>query len=201
MKGILKDSFILLVITLIAGVLLGTVYEVTKEPIRKQQEITKSNACKSVFADAVSFEVMDTDKVSGDMAFDGGDIDEILYAFDENGNIKGYVMTVTSHKGYGGDITFLIGIQNDGTVNGISFTSISETAGLGMKAQNEQFKGQFEGKNVESFVYTKSGKSADNEIDAISAATVTTSAVTGSVNGAVHFFRENLMEKDGVANE
>lgn len=200
MKGIIKDSLILFTITIIAGFLLGFVYDVTKEPIAKQQQITKDNACRAVFAEADSF---DEYEIFADgptaISFDGGEIDEILTAKSSDGEVLGYILTVTEHEGYGGDITFMIGIQNDGTVNGISFTSISETAGLGMKAKNPEFKDQFNGKKVESFVFTKSKATAENEIDAISAATITTTAVTKGVNGALSFFYNNLMQEDTQA--
>ena len=62
-------------------------------------------------------------------------------------------------QGYGGDITFTLGIRNDGTVNGYEILSISETAGLGMKAKEDAFKQQFSGKKVDSFAYTKTGAS------------------------------------------
>lgn len=201
MKSIIKDSLILFAITIVAGFLLGWVYDITKEPIAHQKEVAKANACKAVFEEAVTFAPVDLSGMEQEMAFDGGDIEEVLSAEDSAGKELGFVMTVTSHEGYGGDITFLIGIQSDGTVNGISFTSISETAGLGMKAKNAEFKEQFSGKKVENFVYTKSGKTAENEIDAISAATITTNAVTGSVNGALDFFHQYLMVTGGVANE
>ena len=62
-------------------------------------------------------------------------IDKALEAKDGSGTLLGYVLTVTSREGYGGDITFTMGIRLDGTLNGISILSISETAGLGMKAE------------------------------------------------------------------
>ena len=43
-------------------------------------------------------------------------------------------------EGYGGDIQFAMGVQNDGTLNGISILSISETAGLGMKATTDSLQ-------------------------------------------------------------
>lgn len=199
MKSIIKDSMILFVITLISGLLLGLVYDVTKEPIARQKEIAKANACKAVFADAESFEPVDFVAMEG-ISFDGGDISEVLSAVSANGEALGYVITTTSHNGYGGDVTFLVGIRNDGTVNGISFTALNETAGLGMKAKNDEFKDQFANKKVENFQYTKSGAVNENEIDAISAATVTTSAVTEAINGALNFFHANLVT-GGAANE
>lgn len=200
MKAIIKDSFILFAITIISGLLLGWVYDITKEPIEKQKQIAKEKACSVVFEDAAGFDAVDLNQFSGKTAFAGGDVEEVLAARDGAGTQLGYVITVTSHEGYGGDITFMVGIRNDGTVNAISFTSISETAGLGMKAKNDEFKTQFNGKNVSAFVYTKQGAAAENEIDAISAATITTSAVTGGVNGALAFFHDNLAT-GGVVNE
>ena len=80
-----------------------------------------------------------------------------------------------------------MGVKLDGTVNGISFLSISETAGLGMKAAEEDFMKQFANKNVESFQYTKNGASADGEVDAISGATITTNAVVNGVNAGLYY--------------
>ena len=97
------------------------------------------------------------------------------------------MLTVTDHEGYGGDIQFAMGVQNDGTLNGISFLSIGETAGLGMKAQDEAFCDQFAGKNVDRFTYTKNGASNEMEIDAISGATITTNAVTSGVNSGLYY--------------
>jgi hypothetical protein len=80
-----------------------------------------------------------------------------------------------------------MGVQLDGTTNGISFLSLSETAGLGMEADTDSFKVQFEGKNVEQFRYTKSGATVDEEIDALSGATITTNAVTNAVNAGLTY--------------
>ena len=87
--------------------------------------------------------------------FEMVEVENVLEALDQNETLLGYVLTVTSHEGYGGDITFTMGICTDGTLNGISILSISETAGLGMKAE-EVLKTQFANKNFPSFTYTKS---------------------------------------------
>ena len=54
-----------------------------------------------------------------------------------------------------------------------------------MNADTEEWKAQFRGIQADEIAYTKSGKSADNEIDAVSSATITTKAVTGAVNAAL----------------
>lgn len=204
MKTMLKEAGILFAITLIAGCLLGLVYQVTKEPIAEAQQKAKDEACKEVFADAEGF-VLQEDISSEDassLVQDEGynvSIDEVLEAQDASGSKLGYVITVKDHEGYGGDIQFSIGIRNDGTVNGISILSISETAGLGMNADSV-LKPQFADKNVEQFEYTKTGAPGDNQIDAISGATITTNAVVNGVNAGITYFRTQLME-GGNANE
>ncbi len=187
----IKNTISLMLITLIAGLLLGAVYEITKEPIRKENQRAKEEAYKTVFADADAFEdvKIDENKVAKALDEKGLDatINEAMKVLDKSGQQIGYVLTVTDHEGYGGDIQFAMGVQSDGTLNGISFLSISETAGLGMKAKEDAFRKQFEGKKTDQIVYTKNGAKADNEIDALSGATITTNAVTNGVNAGLYF--------------
>lgn len=204
-KSMMKDALILFAITLVAGLLLGFVYDVTKEPIAQQKAKAKAEACKNVFAEADSFEAIVGE--DGPTAYfvagldSNIDIDEVMRALDGSGQLLGYVITVTDHEGYGGDIQFSMGVTLDGTLNGISLLSISETAGLGMKA-GDVLVPQFANKKVESFTYTKSGSASDSEIDAISGATITTNAVVNGVNGGMLFFRSALAGTEGgVTNE
>lgn len=187
----IKNTISLMLITLVAGLLLGVVYEITKEPIAAEQQRAKEEAYKTVFVDADTFEEIELDvaNVEKDLSEHGFDvtINEAMKVFDKSGNAAGYVLTLTDHEGYGGDIQFAMGVKADGMVNGISFLSIAETAGLGMKAAEEDFMSQFADKKVESFQYTKNGASADGEIDAISGATITTSAVVNGVNAGLYY--------------
>ena len=100
------------------------------------------------------------------------------------------IFNVTTAEGYGGDISLTVGIQADGTVNGYSVLSISETAGLGMNAQEADWAGQFAGKQVDAFTVVKDGSGAndDAKIDAISGATITSDAVAGAVNSCIIYF-------------
>ena len=193
----LKDAAILFAITVISGILLGVVYEITKEPIKVQEELAVAEACSEVFEEAASYEVPEG-QADGPTEvllenFPEEQIDEVLEAKSDSGEVLGYILTVTTHEGYGGDIRFLMGIKNDGTLNGISLLSISETAGLGMEAPNVLVP-QFTDKAVTSFEYTKNGASADNEIDAISGATITTNAIVNGVNAGMYYFY-NVLER------
>lgn len=197
MKQIIKDTLIITIITVIAGFCLGFVYDITKEPIAATQEKAKQDAYKAVFMDADSFaedESISHVSAKSDIILEEGGfvavrIDEALVALDASGNEIGYVLTVTDSEGYGGDIQIAMGIKNDGTLNGIEILSISETAGLGMKADTDEFKGQFSNKKVEQFSFTKVGAKNDYEIDALSGATITTKAVLNAVNGGLLYVK------------
>ena len=194
---IIKDALALTLITLVAGVALGAVYEITKDPIAKQEAQAKAEAYEQVFTDAAAFEEVEMDDTLIQTIRDQLDqegykaqsIEEVMRAEDQSGETLGYAFTVVTSEGYGGDIQFSMGVQNDGTLNGISILSIGETAGLGMNADTPAFKDQFVGKQVEKLQYTKNGATQDDEINAISGATVTTNAMTNGVNAGLCAFR------------
>lgn len=193
MNKIIKNTLILTVITLVAGLGLGFVYEITKEPIAQAQEAAKKEAWQAVFPEAEldEFEAVDVDQKAADKVIKDleikGSIDEVCTVGED-----GYVITTTDSEGYGGDIKITVGITADGTVNGVSILSISETAGLGMKAKEPAFYEQYQGKQAEKFVVSKDG--GDGEpIDALSGATITSRAVTGAVNAALSYYQNVFM--------
>lgn len=202
MNKLIKDALALTAITVVSGLLLGLVYGITKEPIAKQQEKTQMEAYQEVFPDAESFEdYLDAGdetmrSVLDENGFEAQEIDKMVKAIGADGSQLGFVVTVTTSEGYGGDIQFTMGVSEDGTLNGISILSIGETPGLGMKADTEEFKSQFVGKNAEVLRYTKTGAAADDEIDALSGATITTNAMTNGVNAGLCAFREAM--KGGI---
>ena len=187
MNKILKNTLILTAITLVAGLGLGLVYEITKAPIAQAQETAKKKAWQEVFpeADINDFAQVEVDEAAADQALAdmgvNGTVDEACTVGD-----MGYVVTATDKDGFGGSIQVTVGITSDGTVNGVSILSINETAGLGMKAAESSFYGQYEGKQTEKFVVSKDG--GDGEpIDALSGATITSRSVTGAVKiGRAH---------------
>ncbi|MDE6701263.1 MAG: RnfABCDGE type electron transport complex subunit G [Acetatifactor sp.] len=187
-----KEAGILFAITLIAGILLGFVYELTKEPIRIQQEKAVQEACAAVFPGEQNLEFCEIELAVGNGAAgleslelpQGVEIGSVYEAVNQSGQFLGYVVESTSTQGYGGNIVLYVGVAADGTVGGVSILDISETAGLGMEAP-KVLAPQFAGKRVEQFSYTKTGSRTDSEVDAISAATVTTKAVVNAVNGAL----------------
>ena len=186
-KQIVHDALILTAFTLVIGVILGTVYGITKTPIDKANEQTKKEAYQAVFKDADAF----NEKLVADAGYDDT-IDDVEEAVDKDGNALGYVITVTAKDGSQGSITFSVGIQNDGTVNGYSITDISETPGLGMKAEEEDFYSQFQNKKVDQFTVVKQKPSSDDQIEAITGSTITSKAMANGCNAAIYYFQNAL---------
>lgn len=225
MKRIVKDTLILFAITLIAGLLLGGVYKTTKSPIEAQAKAKTEKAYKAVFQkyyERVSDADGAAESIVSAMSFNEWSADELAQLTDDFGrelgantantldalvtaydgeSVAGYVVTITNSEAYGGSIQMSVGILADGTVAGVEILSISETPGLGMNAQNDSFLGQFTGVATDAFTYTKTGKQADKEIDAISSATYTTKSMTNGVNAALAAYRAMMKKGGAIVNE
>ena len=203
MGKIFKDASVLFIITLVAGILLGLVYQVTKEPIAAQNEKAKQEAYETVLSSASEFEVIYSEENADDAAylsslleesttdFSKDDISEVVKGTN-NGETVGYVITVTAHDGYAGDIKFSVGLSSEGEYLGTSILSIGETAGLGMRAKTDpSFLNQFKGATTTEFSLVTDGtgsESGDAIVDAISGSTVTSKAMTKAINAALVVF-------------
>ena len=189
---------VLFIITLLAGVSLGVVYQVTKEPIEQQQMAASIAAYQEVCPGASSF--------SHDDALDaavsalgknpyGTDYGKSIINEAVLGDDGSCVISVTSGDAYDGTLTIAVGIQPDGTLNGIAFTELHDSAGMGMLCGEDKFKSQFSNVHVDAFVLLKSGgASADNEIDSVSGASISSGAVVNAVNAALDFWNANVKE-------
>lgn len=191
-------AVILCVITLLAGVSLSGVYKVTKDPIEQQKLAAKVASYQEVCPGATGFAYDDALNAAIDAlgkepyAATAGKnfIDEA--ALGDDGSC---VIQVTSGDAYDGTLTLAVGIQPDGTVAGISFTDLHESAGMGMLCGEDKFKSQFAGVKTDAFVLLKSGgATADNEVDSVSGASISSSAVVNAVNAALDFWNANVKE-------
>ncbi|HDK7139464.1 TPA: RnfABCDGE type electron transport complex subunit G [Clostridium botulinum] len=179
----LKLGLKLFIITAIAGLILGGAFAITKKPIEAQVEKTNTEAMKEILPKADKFEKMEGKAKDAVTEVNEG----------KKGNdVAGYAIKVLT-KGYGGQIEMMIGVSKEGKVEGIKILSHSETPGLGANAPQPKFSGQFKGKSIEKdleVVKTAPGK--DNEIEAMTGATITSKAVTKGVNDAVKFYKDEL---------
>jgi len=182
MKNIVSITVRLLIITIIAGLILGVVNAVTKEPIAEQQRIAADEARRTAFPEAASFEEMDV-IIPEEYAIING----VYRALDANNEDIGVTASITT-KGFSAGLNMTVGIGADGTIKGVIIGDHGETPGLGAKATGE-WKDNFTGKPYDSpLTVVKGGTSNDYEISAIASATITSRAVTDAVNTATEFY-------------
>lgn len=198
-----KSAVILCAITLIAGVALSGIYGMTKDIIAEQQLKAQAESFQAVCPDAEEFQSDEAiNKAIEDLggavygtSFGKVHINSAYVGVDASGNPVGYVISVTSSDGFDGDITLTLGLQADGTINGIAFTELNETAGMGMRCDEPEFKDQFNGKQVSRFTLNKSGgASSDEEINSVSGASISSGAVVNAVNAGLDFFETTIKE-------
>jgi electron transport complex protein RnfG len=202
---LIRDAIALFLITLVSGLGLSYVYEVTKEPIAAQVIQKTLEANQAVFSEAASFEEDDvlmalvegTDLEGMNADYAGVTIDNISRAYNSNNEIIGYNITVSTSAGYKDGIKFVYGYSLDGSIHGIEYLTISETAGLGMKAAEPEFLNQFLNKKVAAFSVSKTGATSEDQVDAISGATITSKAVAYAVNAGIQFMTDNSTELGG----
>ena len=194
-KAFMKDALILFAITLVSGICLGFVYDITKGPIEQATIAANNKTYQQVLSTASSFADMEGSEAavadlnaSGALAsFGGVAVESVLEGTDASGAVVGYVINSLSNDSYGGAVKISVGFAANGAITGVGIREINDTPGLGLKAKEADFRDQYIGKNEDSLVVTKMGASTSNEIDAISGATVTSKAVTNAVNAAFYY--------------
>lgn len=199
-SNIFINTLVLVLVTFVAITALAVVNQITREPIAQAEINARAEVYKVVYPNAPKFaEIENSESIiegSAEMlksaGYDGCFINDALSVTDDGGTVLGYVIAATSPSGYGGDLQIAVGISKDGKITGFDVVSNNETAGLGSKCTEPEFKSQFANKDAKVLEYTKSGATADNQIDVISGATITTNAVTEAVNAAIVFYQENF---------
>lgn len=199
-KAIPKPVIILLVITLVAGLALSGVYVMTKDTIEENKAAANKAALMQVLPEAADFttdaELQARLAAQGDSynpSFGGAKIQGAAVGVDASGNVVGYAVTVFNSDSYDGGLTLVVGIRADGTVNSISFTELHDTAGMGMKCGDPEFKDQFNNVKVEKFTLNKAGGSTEDDvIDSVSGASMTSGAVVNAVNAALDFVSDRI---------
>ena len=199
MRDIIKPTIVLFLICTIVTLALALTNYATKDAISEQVRIQEESARREVFSEAESFEEIE-------------DLDSIIGTTDEDRLVKkafksikgveviGKVYSVES-KGYGGIISIAVGIDNSGKTTGVKIVSLSETPGLGSKVQDELFISQLVGISPkEALTVVKAGGSKEEEIDAVSGATISSKAVVEAIQSAIDTDIK-LKEKGGSLNE
>lgn len=186
-----KNISVLFVVALVSVALLAVLNQVTKDKIADAETAARNEVYQSVYADAASFEEQKIDYTPEDESIV---INTVLQADSSDKQKLGYVFDVTSKNGYGGDVQIAVGITNEGEVTAFKVIAASETPGLGAKSMEDEYASQFSGLSALKHIeFSKTGANRENnEIDAISGATITTTATTNAVNAAVDMFNTVL---------
>ncbi len=175
-KEIIVPSATLLIICIVATVLLGFTNFFTADIITKLETETQNAAMQEVLP------------AEGYTKTEGKEI----YTAEKNGAVAGYIF-ITTVKGYGGDIKVMTAVDPAGKILAVNILSATdETPGLGQNVTKEDFFSQFTDLSGEISVVKNGANSADNEINAVTGATISSRAVTKAVNDALKLYDENF---------
>jgi len=180
-ESTLKNMLIaLMVITIVSGGVLGFVYGLTKPAIDQVEANKNLKAINEVLKSDVEIVKTETKE-----------IEDLTYnlAFDAEGNFIGAAIKTYSKNGFGGKIELMVGMLANGIINKVSVLSQAETPGLGANMVNDKFKGQFDGKDPKTF--TLKVKKDGGDVDAITAATISSRAVSEAIKKAADGFEAN----------
>jgi len=192
---IIKSSVILLLITSIAAAMLAFVNEKTAPLIDKNAKEKQAASLMAVAKDAVELREMEIDDEMQKIAENyGAELKCIYKSVNSIDELTGYCAVVTVN-GYDTGLEIAVGTDYDGRVNGVEIIASNETPGLGQNASKPEFINQFKGKAPEIEVVKRNAKS--NEINALSGATITSSAVTRGVNAVLEISNDLLEEVKG----
>ena len=174
----------LLVVTLASATAVGLVYKVTEGPIAEANAAVMLNALQEVLPPFDNNPV--TEAVH--LEIDGLPVD--IYTGRNGDEITGYAIMSSSMKGFGGEIAIMAGFLPNGEIVRIVTLSHNETPGLGDKIENGKsgFAYQFEGRNPSSFILAL--KKDGGNVDAITAATISSRAYTDALTRAYNALQE-----------
>lgn len=170
----------LMVITIVSGGVLGFVYGLTKPAIDQVEDNKNLKAINEVLKTDVEIVKTETQV-----------IDDLTYniAFDANDNFIGAAIKTYSNNGFSGKVELMVGVLNNGIINKVSILAQAETPGLGANMVQDKFKSQFYGKDPKAF--TLKVKKDGGDVDAITAATISSRAVAEAIQKAADGFEAN----------
>ena len=189
MKDIFRLGAILFVICAVASLMLSLTNNITA-PVIEQRNIQANNESRQ--------EVLQVAEEFSEVKDVKGDLVEEVYQGTKGGEVVGYTIKTTP-KGYGGKVEVMVGISNDGKISGVKIGNHTETPGLGSKSADPSFKDQYNGKSTKTPLnVVKGNASNENDIVAISGATITSKAVTAGVNAAMDVYEQKLISINGT---
>lgn len=181
MKDYAKLIMVLTCICLISGVLMAFVYGLTEEPINRARENSRMEAIQRVLPPAESVPQLE------EATFTYNDKTLQTVTASNNGKHIATVLQVSTSAGYGGDIEIMVGILPDGAVQGVAILNHKETPGLGANIDTPEFCGIFKTRTLNNTDWRV--KKDGGDIDEITAATISSRAVTDAVKFALEAYQ------------
>lgn len=184
-KRILLQPYVMLMlVSIVMSFAIAGVYSVTKDTIEAAALAAQAAARSAVMEGAASMEELPLPE--------GAPVDYAYEAYDEAGNVMGYVSKITV-VGFGGEIEVTVGMDTAGAITAISVggSDFSETSGLGAKTREAAFTDQFKG--MSGMLVLK------QNIDSVTGASISSGAVVSGVNKALDFMK-SLLPEDAVAS-
>lgn len=190
MRDYIRLTGVLLIICAIAAIFLGLTNEITYEKIAEQIEKANNEARQLVLPTADEFTKLDEAALTTIKANPDYSIVRDVYEAKTGGSLTGYTVMIAP-KGYSGAIEMIVGVDANGTVQGIKIGTNNETPGLGKNAEKPAFSEQYKNKTWDSLINViKNGTPKENEIVAIAGSTITSRGVTEGVNKAMAIAKE-----------
>lgn len=180
MRGIARIGLALGVVCLVAAVSLAAVNYLTKGEIERRKAIELQENLGVVFPNATEFKERPVPEEASRR--EGASILACYDALVEE-KLAGYVFRVST-MGYGGEMILLVGIAREGTLTGIQVLEHQETPGLGSNVTEGTFRSQFVKKPIDDPFEAK------KDVQAVTGATISTSAVLRACRGAIAYFKE-----------
>jgi electron transport complex protein RnfG len=179
MRDVVKTTVPLFIICVVVAFSLAFVNGITKDTIAQRTAQSAEEKRMIVLNEAEEFK-----KIEGWESKDETGLIREVYEAYKDGNIVGYVF-MAYPVGYGGEIPVTVGINSEGKIVGVEIGSNNETPGLGAKTADVKFRGQFTDKDIhEELTIVKRTAKTDNEIQAVSGATISSTAVTKAVQAS-----------------
>ena len=169
---VFKPIVVLVIICIVVTGALAATNQVTA-PIIEEARIEAENAARlAVLPDADGFTEVT-----------GISVDGVSAVYTAN-NGAGAAITASA-KGYGGDVVIMVGIGPDGTITSIEVTEQGETKGIGSNVVgNPEYLAQYDGLSAAQPLVL------DQDVDALSGATVSSTAVIDAVNAAIAAYNQ-----------
>lgn len=176
-KSAINSIAVLFFICVFVSFLLALTHFITNDKIESQNKITKINSCKTVLAQASDFIEQSLDSTN------------YYVGKDEADKLVGYAI-ISHAKGYGGKLEIITGITVDGTISGVVVLSQNETPGLGANCTKSDFLDQYKSNIPQNGFSVVKSSPRENEIQALTGATITSKAITQAVNDALRFYQQ-----------